>query len=223
MHCRHVGVFGGHMIGIFCHLGRQVYVGTSEVSHWHSSIRCWLCNISERFLYSDQVGVSVAALAWGLLPLSGVWLCLDEVCLEGRPGFFILFPTRHTVFGVLSRICYKSLGDTNKLCFWYWLARGHCEVGALVEPLNEAFKGLRRVVRWPDSLVIVRLFRGGDAGVVGVHMQYQLQRLIRGVPCVRIFYCGEVGVVKGSGKMVLQYRVERSALILLPPFLLVFS
>ena len=146
LHCCHGGVLGGHIISVFCHLGHQFNVGARKVTHCSPVLSCCLCKVFEIFLYSNQVVGYVSALAQGLLPLSEVLLRLNEVCLKGRSGFVVLSPPRPTVFRVLDHICYESVGDTDKLCFRDWLARCHCDVGVLIEPLNEAFEGFLRVV-----------------------------------------------------------------------------
>ena len=95
---------------------------------------------------------------------------LDEVGLEDCTGFILLLPPRLTVFVVLARLCYESVGNAVELCLQYRLACYCCKVSTLSEPLNEALGGLLHVVWVSETLIIGRHVRGEDTGVVSVDM-----------------------------------------------------
>ena len=63
------GVLGRHVVGLRGNLGWQVFVCVREVSHCNPVLCYRLRDVGEGFIDAHQVIVSVAALAWGLLPL----------------------------------------------------------------------------------------------------------------------------------------------------------
>ena len=107
--------------------------------------------------------------------------------LEGRPGFVLLRPTHLKIFRVLSHLRDESLHNVEKLCIYNRLACCRCEVGALVESLNENFKWLLRIVSGMELLVVNRYVCGRDAGVMSVEMSDQLEGCLHGVSCVHVF------------------------------------
>ena len=152
------------MVGVFSHLVREVHFGASEVSHFRPFLPCFLVEVGKSLLYPDQVVGSVVALARCLLLLSDVGLGFDEVGLEGHPVFVLLHPSRLKIFRVLSGFCEKFICDAYVLGFCDWITHCFCEVGALIESLNETFKWIFRIVSGAYILVVCQHVRVGDVG-----------------------------------------------------------
>ena len=77
------------MVGLFGHLGCEVGVGTSEVSHFLPDLRCFLGKVGKRLLCTNPVVGSIAALTRFFMLISEVGSGFNEMGLEVFPGFFL--------------------------------------------------------------------------------------------------------------------------------------
>ena len=109
----HDGVLGCHVVGLRGHLICQVSVCVSLVSQCWPLLWHFMIKVGKGFLGAHQVFGFVAALAWSLLTLSEIGLCLNEVGLKSCPIFVILVPPGPVVFSLLSRLGHQSIWDAD--------------------------------------------------------------------------------------------------------------
>ena len=158
------------MVGIFSHLGCEVNVGASKVSHCRPFLHCCLVEVVNCLLYTNQVVTSVAALTRFLLLLSGVGLVFDEVGLEGCPVFVFLRPPLPKIFRVLYRFSNKSVHNAEEMGLCACLTQFRYKVGALIESLDETFEWILHIVTGTELLFILQHVSDGDVDVMIVQV-----------------------------------------------------
>ena len=106
----------------------------------------------------DIVFWVVLPLSVGLLTFLQVGLCRFEVCLERRPGLFLiqLGAQGPAVYLKISCLCNEAVCDVDDLSLCYWLTRCSFVINAPIKPLVEDFEWFIGILCLPELYVVLR-------------------------------------------------------------------